>query len=145
MSWRAICATYLNQYNLQSVSGNRDAHSFLSRRAHLLTTFKIVDFEKWWSCALRGGCGSCGSLWTMPHTCSLLSLSTQLSQPQPPCDCLVGYGLYPILRQLPAKICHRQFYRRYGQLHAAHFLFAKKKQKRKEDIYYWQYTILKRR
>ena len=45
------------------------------------------------------------------------------------CDCVLGYKQYPNLRQLPAKICHRQFYRRYGRLYAAHFLFAKKKQK----------------
>lgn len=45
------------------------------------------------------------------------------------CDCVLGYKQYPNLRQLPAKTCHRQFYRRYGRLHAAHFLFAKKKQK----------------
>ena len=45
------------------------------------------------------------------------------------CDCVLGYKQYPNLRQLPAKICHRQLYRRYGRLYAAHFLFAKKKQK----------------
>ena len=45
------------------------------------------------------------------------------------CDCVLGYKQYPNLRQLPAKICHRQLYRRYGRLCAAHFLFAKKKQK----------------
>lgn len=45
------------------------------------------------------------------------------------CDCVLGYKQYPNLRQLPAKTCHRQLYRRYGRLHAAHFLFAKKKQK----------------
>ena len=44
------------------------------------------------------------------------------------CDCEAGYSLYPTLRQLPAKTYHRQLYRRYGRLLAAHFLFAKKKQ-----------------
>lgn len=54
------------------VPGNRDA--FLSprraRRAHLLTTApkgSAVVLADGKPCALRGGCGSCGSLWTMPH------------------------------------------------------------------------------
>ena len=102
----------------------------LSRRAHLLTTCEASGGIAYGNRALsEGDAASAEALWTMPHTCSLLSLSTQLSQAQPQSDCLVGYGLYPILRQLPAKTCHRQLYRRYGRLHAAHFLFAKKKQK----------------
>ena len=39
----------------------------LSRRAHLLTTPKGRWYFLRKPCALRGGCGSCGSLWTMPH------------------------------------------------------------------------------
>ena len=35
-------------------------------------------------------------------------------------------------RRLPAKICHRQFYRSYGYRYCnTHFLFTKKKQKTK--------------
>ena len=47
------------------------------------------------------------------------------------CVCELGYSLYPALRQLPAKTCHRQLYRRYGYRYSGdtHFLFAKKKQK----------------
>ena len=41
--------------------GNRSA-SFLSRRAHLLTTPVGRWYFRWKSCALRGGCGFFGSL-----------------------------------------------------------------------------------
>ena len=41
--------------------GNRSA-SFLSRRAHLLTTPMGRWYFRWKPCALRGGCGFCGSL-----------------------------------------------------------------------------------
>ena len=41
----------------------------LSRRAHLLTTPKGRWYCLRQPCALRGGCGSCGSLWTMPQLC----------------------------------------------------------------------------
>ena len=43
------------------------AFSF-SRRAHLLTTPKGRWYCLRQPCALRGGCSSCGSLWTMPHS-----------------------------------------------------------------------------
>lgn len=39
----------------------------LSRRAHLLTTPKGRWYFLRKPCALRGGCGFCGSLWTMPQ------------------------------------------------------------------------------
>lgn len=48
--------------------GNRGA-SLFPGRAHLLTTRKACGGMPAASCALRGGCGSCGSLWTMPHLC----------------------------------------------------------------------------
>ena len=50
--------------------GNRSA-SFLSRRAHLLTTPVGQWYFRWKSCALRGGCGFCGSL--MDNATSLRS------------------------------------------------------------------------
>ena len=47
------------------------------------------------------------------------------------CVCAQGYKLYPTLRQLPAKTCHRQLCRRCGDrfICGTHFLFTKKKQK----------------
>ena len=53
----------------------------------------------------------------------------------------------PALRQLPAKTCHRQLCRRYGYRCSGdtHFLFAKKKQKRREGENEWQSTIWKQK
>ena len=147
MSWRAICATYLNQYNLQSVSGNRDAHSFLSRRAHLLTTPKGRWYCLRQPCALRGGCGFCGSLMDNATT-RLCCYHCPRSYRKHTrfCVCEQGYNLYPTLRQLPAKICHRQFYRSYEyRLCDTHFIFAKRNKNREDDDIYWQYTTLKQR
>ena len=53
----------------------------------------------------------------------------------------------PALRQLPAKTCHRQLCCRYGYRFSGdtHFLFAKKKQKRREGENKWQSTIWKQK
>ena len=53
----------------------------------------------------------------------------------------------PALRQLPAKTCHRQLCRKYGYRFSGdtHFLFAKKKQKRREGENEWQSTIWKQK
>ena len=85
--------------------GNRSA-SFLSRRAHLLTT----PVGRWYflrkPCALRGGCGFCGSL--MDN-----ATSTSLCCNCPRSWCAVNThripSLYPtVFHQLPAKTCYRQ-------------------------------------
>ena len=49
--------------------------------------------------------------------------------------------------QLPAKTCYRQLCRRYGYRCSGdpHFLFAKKKQKRREGENKWQSTIWKQK
>ena len=63
--------------------GNRGPPSFLSRRAHLLTTCKSSGGMPTASCALRGGCGfrSISYCWKHYGQChisaELLSLSTQ--------------------------------------------------------------------
>ena len=66
------------------------------------------------SCALRGKCGCCGSLQTMPqHLRVLLPSSAQTAIP---CDERSETGvdiLYPCCR-LPAQTCHRQLCRREG-------------------------------
>ena len=53
----------------------------------------------------------------------------------------------PALRQLPAKTSHRQLCRKYGYRFSGdtHFLFAKKKQKRREGENEWQSTIWKKK
>ena len=119
------------QTNSMIFMSNRLSVAFsFSRRAHLLTTPKGRWYCLRQPCALRGGCGSCGSLMdnaTSLRSCCHCPRSYRKHNRQ--CDCEVGYILYPTLSQLPVKTCHRQLYRRYGQLHAAHFLFEKKKQK----------------
>ena len=122
----------------------------LSRRAHLLTTPKGRWYPLRGSCALRGGCGSCGSL--MDNATSRLCCChcpRSYRKHTRFCVCEQGYKLYPTLRQLPAKICHRQFYRSYGYRSCdTHFLFAKKKQKakgRKDGENEWRSTTWKPR
>ena len=127
----------------------------LSRRAHLLTTRKRAVvlpaiISLWQPCALRGGCGFCGSLMdnaTALRRCCHCPRSYRKHTRF--CVCEQGYNLYPTLRQLPAKICHRQFYRSYGYriFCDTHFLFAKKKQKqeRKDGENEWRSTTWKQR
>ena len=122
----------------------------LSRRAHLLTTPKGRWYCQRQPCALRGGCGSCGSLMdnaTSRRCCCHCPRSYRKHTRF--CVCEQGYNLYPTLRQLPAKICHRQFYRSYGYRSCdTHFLFAKKKQKaegRKDGENEWRSTTWKQR
>ena len=122
----------------------------LSRRAHLLTTPKGRWYPLRGSCALRGRCGFCGSLMdnatTLRRCCHCPRSYRKHTRF---CVCEQGYKLYLTLRQLPAKICHRQFYRSYGYRFFCdtHFLFAKKKQKqeRKDGENEWRFTIWKPR
>ena len=122
----------------------------LSRRAHLLTTPKGRWYCLRQPCALRGGCGFCGSLMdnaTALRRCCHCPRSYRKHTRFSVCE--QGYKLYPTLRQLPAKICHRQFYRSYGYRSCdTHFLFAKKKQKakgRKDGENEWRSTTWKPR
>ena len=75
----------------------------LSRRAHLLTTPKGQWYFLRKSCALRGECGCCGSLQTMPqHLQVLLSSSAQVAV----------VSVLETVCSLPAQTCHRQLYLR---------------------------------
>lgn len=98
-------------------------------------------------CALRGGCGSCGSLWTMPPSFESAVIVHA-----------VGYVLCFIIKtvvsilettcRLPAQTCHRQLCRRKGvAVHDTLFFFAKetKIQERKDSENEWQSIILKQR
>ena len=83
--------------------GNRGPSSFFSRRAHLLTTPKGRWYFLRKSCALRGECGCCGSLQTMPqHLQVLLSSSAQVAV----------VSVLETVCSLPAQTCHRQLYLR---------------------------------
>ena len=119
----------------------------LSRRAHLLTTPKGRWYCLRQPCALRGGCGSCGSLWTMPPSFESAVIVHA-----------VGYVLCFIIKtvvsilettcRLPAQTCHRQLCRRKGvAVHDTLFFFAKetKIQERKDSENEWQSIILKQR
>ena len=107
----------------------------LSRRAHLLTTPKGRWYCLRQPCALRGGCGSCGSLMdnatTLRRCCHCPRSYRKHTRF---CVCEQGYKLYPALRQLPAKICHRQFYRSYGyRSPATPIFFLRKRNKNKSE------------
>lgn len=76
------------------------------------------------------------------------------AMPQADIACAVGCHVFPehqnsceTTSQLPAKTCHRQLCRRYGYRFSGdtHFLFAKKKQKRREGENKWQSTIWKQK
>ena len=103
----------------------------LSRRAHLLTTPKGRWYFLRQPCALRGGCGFCGSL--MDNATSRRSLSTQTAQ------CSASYAqqgdgdLPPPFRRLPAKICHRQFFAVMGIALATPFSFCEKETKTENE------------
>ena len=86
--------------------------------SHKVSDFVGALLRRWYClrqpCALRGGCGCCGSLQTMPqHLRVLLPSSAQTAIP---CDERSETGvdiLYPCCR-LPAQTCHRQLCRREG-------------------------------
>ena len=76
------------------------------------------------------------------------------AMPQADIACAVGCHVLPehqnsceTTSQLPAKTCHRQLCRRYGYRFSGdtHFLFAKKKQKRRKGENKWQSTIWKQK
>jgi hypothetical protein len=122
----------------------------LSRRAHLLTTPKGRWYCLRQPCALRGGCGSCGSLMdnaTSRRCCCHCPRSYRKHTRF--CVCEQGYKLYPILRQLPVKNINLMFFHCYGYRFCCdtHFLFAKKKQKqgRKDGENEWRSTTWRQR
>ena len=94
--------------------GNRGPPSFFSRKGALTHHPEGQWYFLRKSCALRGECGCCGSLQTMPqHLRVLLPSSAQTAIP---CDERSETGvdiLYPCCR-LPAQTCHRQLCRREG-------------------------------
>ena len=131
MSWRAICATYLNQYNLQSVSGNRDAHSFLSRRAHLLTTCRMASGGR----ALLQRARRI-SLTDILRTVGINTFCVLL---------LTQSGIFHLPADCKQKLVTDNFLH-FADSYAVRFLFAKRnKTEREDDDIYWQYTTLKRR
>ena len=131
----------------QGAFGQPSVPFLLSRRAHLLTTPKGRWYPLRGSCALRGGCGFCGSLMdnaTSRQCCCHCPRSrcTAIASPNtvaltdgiPPTarTNLPPAALFAVLTVSPAD---------------GHFLFAKKKQKqeRKDGENEWRSTTWKQR
>ena len=119
----------------------------LSRRAHLLTTPKGRWYCLRQSCALRGGCGSCGSLMdnaTSRRCCCHCPRSWQ-SVLATPNTVASSYGILPTASEKhQVDVFHCYGYRFFCD---THFLFAKKKQKqeRKDGENEWRSTTWKPR
>ena len=85
--------------------GNRGPPSFFSRKGALTHHPKGQWYFLRKSCALRGRCGCCGSLQTMPQPLQvLLSSSAQVAV----------VSVLETACALPAQTCHRQLCRREG-------------------------------
>ena len=119
----------------------------LSRRAHLLTTPKGRWYCLRQPCALRGGCGSCGSLMdnaTSRRCCCHCPRSWQ-SVLATPNTVASSYGILPTASEKhQPDVFHCYGYRFFCD---THFLFAKKKQKqeRKDGENEWRSTTWKPR
>ncbi len=106
----------------------------LSRRVHLLTTPKGRWYCLRQPCALRGGCGFCGSL--MDNATSLQSCChcpRSYRKHTRFCVCEQGYILYPTLRQLPVKNINLMFFTAMGIASAATPIFFFAKRNKNED------------
>ena len=107
----------------------------LSRRAHLLTTPKGRWYCLRQPCALRGGCGFCGSLMdnaTSRRCCCHCPRSYRKHTRF--CVCEQGYKLYPTLRQLPVKNINLMFFTAMGIASpATPIFFLRKRNKNKNE------------
>ena len=102
------------------------------------------------ACGNRALCeadaASAEALWTMPQLCGAAVIVHAVGY----MFCFIIKTVVSVLettRRLPAKTCHRQLLRNYGHRFSGdtHFLFAKKKQKRREGENEWQSTTWKPR
>ena len=88
-------------------------------------------------CALRGGCGFCGSLWTMPHFCGIDAIVHAVG------GCFVVLHPPTACANLPPAALPQIWV--CSSPEHTHFLFAKKKQKREDGENEWRSTIWKRK
>ena len=130
MSWRAIFSTFQNKHNLQSVSGNRDAHSFLSRRAHLLTTCRTAS----------GG----RALLQRARRISLTDILRTVGINTFCVLSLTQSGIFHLPADCKQKLVTDNFLH-FADSYSVRFLFAKRNKNREDDDIYWQYTTLKQR
>ena len=106
----------------------------LSRRAHLLTTPKGRWYFLRQPCALRGGCGFCGSLMdnaTALRRCCHCPRSYRKHTRFSVCE--QGYKLYPALRQLPVKNINLMFFTVMGIASSATPIFFLRKRNKKAE------------
>ena len=129
--------------------GNRGA-SLLSRRAHLLTTPKGRWYCLRQPCALRGGCGFCGSLMdnaTSRRCCCHCPRSYRKHTRF--CVYVQGVHFVPHLAPTANEKHQPDVFHCYGHRFFCdtHFLFARKKQKqeRKDGENEWRSTTWKPR
>ena len=98
-----------------------------------------APFRRWYClrqpCALRGGCGSCGSLMdnaTSLRSCCHCPRSYRKHTRFYVCE--VGYILYPTLRQLPVKNINLMFFTAMGIASSATpIFFLRKRNKNKNE------------
>lgn len=122
----------------------------LSRRAHLLTTPKGRWYCLRQPCALRGGCGSYGSLMDNATTLrSCCHCPRSYRKHTRFCVCEQGYILYPTLRQLPVKNINLMFFTVMGIASSATPIFflrkRNKNRKREDGENGWQFITWKLR
>ena len=122
----------------------------LSRRAHLFTTPKGRWYFLRKPCALRGGCGFCGSLMDNATTLrSCCHCPRSYRKHIRFCVCEQGYNLYPTLRQLPVKNINLMFFTAMGIASPATPIFflrkRNKNKERKDSGNEWRFIIWKQR
>ena len=118
----------------RGVPSNRGVPFLLSRRAHLLTTPKGRWYCLRQPCALRGGCGSCGSLMS-----NATPLRSCCHRPRRRLEVLLypqnnGMTIRHPIRRLPAKTCRRQLCRREGVAVHDTLFFLRKRNKNKDTL-----------
>jgi len=125
---------------IRGALGKPSVPFLLSRRAHLLTTPKGRWYCLRQPCALRGGCGFCGSLMdnaTSRRCCCHCPRSWQSVLPTPN-TVASSYGILPTASEKhQPDVFHCYGYRFFCD---THFLFSKKKQKqgRKDGENEWR-------
>lgn len=145
LSWRGIFHGNWENKSKFQIGGLREAGGLLlfsPVRAHLLTTQKGRWYCLRQPCALRGGCGFCGSLMdnaTSLRSCCHCPRSWQ-SVLTTPNTVASNYGILPTASEKhQPDVFHCYGYRFFCD---THFLFAKKKQKqgRKDGENEWRFT-----
>ena len=146
LSWRGIFHGNWENKSKFQIGGLREAGGLLlfsPVRAHLLTTQKGRWYCLRQPCALRGGCGSCGSLMSnaTSHLCCCHWPRSRLYVLLHHQNCCFRFGNNPPPARI--KLPPAALFAVMGiACRNTHFLFAKKKQKqgRKDGENEWRFT-----